>query len=143
MAGQLIRDARDAREFALPAVLFHDDAETLLQVPGQGIAVDGARRLHPAIDRMLMQRPPFAVPLRPGRIEDHAMGMKLRIVVPAGAVLKQGGGNVGRQHLDLAVPVTNTGPGEVPQHRLFQRRSRRIVMRLFDLRTQLGIGYSP
>ena len=98
------------------------------------IAVDCPRRLHPGVDRVLMQRPVLAVPVCPGGIEDHAMGMKLRIVVPAGAMLEHRGRYISRQHLDIAVPVTDTGIPAMSQHRLFQRYPRRIVMRLFDLR---------
>ena len=106
-----------------------------MQAPGQGIAVDRSRRLHPAVDRVLMQRPVLAVPVCPGGIEDHAVGMKLRVVVPAGSMLEHRGGYIGRQHLDIAVPVTDAGIGAMPQHRFLQRYPSRIVMRLLDLRT--------
>ena len=126
--------ACDARELSILPILFHADAEALLQAPGHYVAVDRSRRLHPCVDRVLMQRPVLAVPVCPGGIEDHTMGMKLRIVVPAGAMLEHRGGYIGRQHLDIAVPVTDAGIGAMAQHRFFQRYPSRIVMRLLDLR---------
>ena len=80
--------ACDTRELSILPILFDADAETLLEAPGQRIAVDRSRRLHPGIDRVLMQRPVLAVPVCPGRIEDHAMGVKLGVVVPAGSMLE-------------------------------------------------------
>ena len=143
VSDQVVRYPRDPRELSLLAVLFHADAEALLQAPGQGIAVDCPRRLHPGVDRVLMQRPVLAVPVCTGGIENHTMSMKLRIVVPAGAMLEHRGGYVSRQDLDIAVPVTDAGIGAMAQHRLLQRHTRRIVMSLLDLRTQLGIGDGP
>ena len=64
------------------------DAEAVLQAPGHCIAVDRSCRLHPGVDRVLMQRPELAVPVCPGGIEDHAVGMQLRVVVPAGSMLE-------------------------------------------------------
>ena len=90
-----------------------------------------------------MQRPVLAVPVCAGGIENHTMSMKLRIVVPAGAMLEHRGGYVSRQDLDIAVPVTDAGIGAMAQHRLLQRYPSRIVMRPLDLRTQLGIGDRP
>ena len=114
-----------------------------MQAPGECIAVDRPRRLHPAVDRVLVQRPVLAVPVCPGSIEDHAMGMKLGVVVPAGAMLEHRGGYVSRQDLDIAVPVTDAGIPAMAQHRLFQCYTRRIVMCLLDLRTQPGVGDRP
>ena len=90
-----------------------------------------------------MQRPVLAVPVCPGGIEDHAVGMQLRVVVPAGAMLEHRRRDIGGQHLDLAVPVTDTGIGAMAQHCFLQRYPSRIVMRPLDLRTQLGIGDGP
>ena len=114
-----------------------------MQAPGECIAVDCPRRLHPGVDRVLVQRPVLAAPVGPGGIEDHAVGMQLRVVVPAGAMLEHRRRDIGRQHLDLAVPVTDTGIGAMAQHRLLQCYTRGIVMRPLDLRTQLGIGDRP
>ena len=104
-----------------------------MQAPRQRIAVDGPRRLHPGVDRVLMQRPVLAVPVCPGGIEDHAVGVKLGVVIPAGAVLEHRCRDIGRQHLDPAVPITDAGVGAMAQHRLFQRYASRIVMRVLDL----------
>ena len=143
MSDQVLGHACDTGELSILAVLFHADAEALLQAPGQGIAVNRPRRLHPGVDRVLMQRPELAVPVGPGGIEDHAVGMQLRVVVPAGSMLEHRGCDIGGQHLDIAVPVADAGIGAMAQHRFFQRYTRRIVMRPLDLRSQLGIGDCP
>ena len=143
MSDQVPGHACDTRELSIFAVLFHADPKALLKGPGQGIAVDRSRRLHPGVDRVLMQRPVLAVPVGPGGIENHAVSMKLRVVVPAGSMLEHRCGYIGGQHLDPAVPVTDTGIPAMAQHRLFQRYARRIVMRLFDLSTQPGVGNRP
>ena len=113
---QVLGHACDARELSILPILFHADAEALLEAPGHGIAVDRSRRLHPGVDRVLVQRPVLAVPVCPGGIEDHAVGMQLRVVVPAGSMLEHRGGYIGGKHLDLAVPVTDTGIGAMPEH---------------------------
>ena len=143
MSDQIFGHACDPRELSILAVLFHADAEALLQAPGQGIAVDCPRRLHPGVDRVLMQRPVLAVPVCTGGIEDHAVGMKLGVVVPAGSMLEHRRRYIGRQHLDIAIPVTDAGIGAMAQHRFFQCYTRGIVMRLLDLRTQPGVGDRP
>ena len=143
VSDQVLGHACDPRELSILAILFHADAEAFLQAPSERIAVDRSRRLHPGVDRVLMQRPVLAVPVCPGSIEDHTVGMKLRVVVPAGAMLKHRCRDIGRQHFDLAVPVTDTGIGAMPQHRLFQRYASRIVMRPLDFRTQVWVGDSP
>ena len=133
VSDQVPGHACDTRELSILAVLFHADAETILQAPGECIAVNRPRRLHPGVDRVLMQRPALAVPVCPGGIEDHAVGMQLRVVIPAGAVLEHRCRDIGRQHFDLAVPVTDTGIGAMPQHCFLQRYASRIVMRPLDL----------
>ena len=130
---QVFGHACDTRELSILPVLFHADAEALLQAPGECIAVDCPRRLHPSVDRVLVKRPVLAVPVCPGRIEDHAVGVKLGVVVPAGAMLEHCRRDIGRQHLDIAVPVTDAGIGAMAQHRFFQRYPSRIVMRVLDL----------
>ena len=143
VSDQVLGHACDTRELSILAVLFHADAEALLQAPGKCIAVGRSRRLHPGVDRVLVQRPVLAVPVCPGRIEDHAVGMQLRVVIPAGAMLEHRRRYIGRQHFDLAVPVTDTGIGAMTQHCLLQRYPSSIVMRPLDLRSQLGIGDRP
>ena len=133
VSDQVLGHACNTRELSILAVLFHADAETILQAPGECIAVNRPRRLHPGVDRVLMQRPVLAVPVCPGGIEDHAVGMQLGVVIPAGAVLEHRCRDIGRQHFDLAVPVTDTGIGAMPQHRFLQRYASRIVMRVLDL----------
>ena len=135
--------ACDARELSILPILFDADAETLLEAPCHGIAVDRSRRLHPGVDRVLVQCPVLAVPVCPGGIEDHTVGMKLRVVVPAGSMLEHRRCYIGGKHLDLAVPVTDTGIGAMPQHCFLQRYPSRIVMRPLDLRTQFRIGDRP
>ena len=90
-----------------------------------------------------MQRPVLAVPVCPGGIEDHAVGMQLRVIVAAGSMLEHRHCDIGGKYFDPAIPVTDAGIGAMAQHRLFQRYPGRIVMRLFDLRTQIGVGDSP
>ena len=147
MAGQVFRHPRDAGELSVLAVLFHAEAEALLQVPGQGIAVEGAGRLHPGIDRMLVQRPVLAVGMGPGGIEDDAMGMQLGIVVPARAVLEHRARDIGRQHLDLAVPVARGLRMRVkPQWRITvsSRAARAASLWARSIsRPQFGIGDRP
>ena len=143
MSDQVLGHACDPRELSILPILFDADAETLLEAPCHGIAVDRSRRLHPGVDRVLVQCPVLAVPVCPGGIEDHAVGMKLRVVVPAGSMLEHRRRYIGGQHLDPAVPVTDAGIGAMPQHCLLQRYPSRIVMRPLDLRTQLGIGDRP
>ena len=140
---EVFRHACDPGELPVPAVLLQGETEALLKVPGEGIAVDRARRFHPTIDRVLMERPPLAVLVRPGGIEDHAVGVKLRVVVPAGAVLEHRRHEIRRQNLNLPAAVADAGPGTVPEHRLFQRHPRGIVVGLLDLTAQLGIGDGP
>ena len=120
MSDQIFGHACDTRELSILPILFHADAEALLEAPGQRIAVDRSRCLHPGVDRVLMQRPVLAVPVCPGGIEDHAVGMKLRVVVPAGSMLEHRGGYIGRQHPDLAVPVTDAGIPAMTQYRLLK-----------------------
>ena len=143
MSDQIVGQACDARELSILPVLFHADAEAFLQAPGEGIAVGRSRRLHPGVDRVLMQRSVLAVPVGPGGIEDHAVGMQLGVVVPAGAMLEHRCRDIGGQHFDPAVPVTNAGIGAMAQHRLFQRYADGIVMSLLYLRTQVGVGDRP
>ena len=133
MSGQILGQACDTRELSILAVLFHADAEAFLQAPGQRIAIDRSRRLHPGVDRVLVKRPVLAVPVCPGGIEDHAVGVKLGVVVPAGAMLEHCRRDIGGKHFDLAVPVTDAGIGAMAQHRFFQRYPSCIVVRVLDL----------
>ena len=63
-------------------------SEALAKVRGERVAVDGAGSLGPAVDRVLVHGAPLAVLVGAGHIEDDAVGMKLRVVLPAGAVLE-------------------------------------------------------
>ena len=133
VSDQVLGHACDPRELSILAILFHADAEAFLQAPSERIAVDRSRRLHPGVDRVLMQRPVLAVPVCPGGIEDHAVGMQLGVVVAAGAMLEHRRRYIGGQHLDIAVPVTDTGIGAMAHHGFLQRYASRIVMRVLDL----------
>ena len=143
VCGKVFRNPYDARELSLPAVLLHADTEAPVQVPGEGIAVDRARRLDPAVDRVLMQGTPLAVLMGPGCVEDQAVGVELRVVVAAGAVLEHGRGHIGGQRLDRTVRVADAGVAAVAEDRLFQRHTRRVVVGLLDLAAQAGIGDGP
>ena len=140
---KVFRDTYDPGELPVPAILLHGDTEVLLKVPGERIAVGRARRLHPSVNRVLMKRPPLPVLMRPRRVEDHAVGMQLRVVVAAGAVLEHGHRDVGRQHLDLPFAVADSRPPAMAEHRLLQRHTGRIVMRLLYPVSQLRIGDGP
>ena len=69
--------------------------------------------------------------------------MKLRVVLPAGAVLEHRHGDVGGQDPDPPLPVPDPRIGAVAEHRLFQRHPRGVVVRLLDLTTQIRIGEGP
>ena len=134
--------ARNAGELIVLAVLLHVNAKPVPQVPRQGIAVDRPCRLHPGIDRVLVQRPVLAVPVRSRGIEDCAMGMKLRIVLAARAMLEHRAHDV-RRHDPGSVSFLKPRPGAIPQHRLCQCGTGCVIVRALDLRTQLRIGNSP
>ena len=68
------------------------------------------------------------------------MGVELRVVVAAGAVLEHGRHEVGGQHVDLSVAIADAGAGAMAEHRLLQRHPGRVVVRLLDPGPQLGIG---
>ena len=69
--------------------------------------------------------------------------MELRVVLPAGAVLEHRHRDIGRQDLDMSLLVPDPRIGAVAEHGLFQRHPGRVVVRLLDLTTQLGIGDGP
>ena len=69
--------------------------------------------------------------------------MELWVVVPAGAVLEHGRGDIGGQHLDLPIAVADAGPAAMTEHRLFQGYARRVVVGLPDPTAQLRIGDGP
>ena len=104
-----------------------------MEVPGERIAVDSTGCLGPAVDRVLVHSPPLAVLVRHGRVEDQAVGMKLRVVVAAGAVLEHSRHEVGPQHVDLSVTVADAGPGAMAEYRLLQRHARGVVVGPLDL----------
>ena len=134
--------ARDAGELIVLAVLLHVNAKPVPQVPRQGIAVDRPCRLHPGIDRVLVQRPVSAVPVRSCGIEDRAMGMKLRVVLAAGSMLEHRPHDV-RRHDPGSVSFLKPRPGAIPQHRPCQCGTGGVVVRALNFRTQLRIGDSP
>ena len=140
---QVLRHALDTGKPAVWTVLLHLHAEALAEVPGERIAVDRPRGLGPAVDRVLVHRPPLAVLVRPRGIEDDAVGMELRVVLPAGAVLEHRHGDVGGEHPDPPLLVPDPRIGAVAEHGLFQRHPGGIVVRLLDLATQRRIGDGP
>ena len=70
------------------------------------------------------------------------MGMKLRVVLAAGAMLEHRAHDV-RRHDPGSISFLKPRPGAIPQHRLGQCGTGCVVMRALDLRTQLRIGDSP
>ena len=140
---QVLRHAAHAGEPVVGTVLLHRHAEALAEVPGQGIAVDGACSLGPAVDRVLVHGPPLAVLAGAGCIEDDAVGMKLRVVLPAGAVLEHRHRDVGRQDPDAPLPVPDPRIRAVAEHRLFQRQAGGVVVGFLDPEPKRGIGDGP
>ena len=140
---QVLRHADDAGEPGIGTVLLDRHAEALAEVPGQGVAVDGARSLGPAVDRVLVHGPPLAVLTGAGRVEDDAVGMKLRVVLPAGAVLEHRHRDIGRQDPDLPLPVPDPRIRAVAEHRLFQRHPGGVVVRFLDPGPKRRIGDGP
>ena len=140
---QVLRHALDAGESAIGTVLLHRHAEALAEVPGQGVAVDGARSLGPAVDRVLVHGPPLTVLAGAGRVEDDAVGMKLRVVLPAGAVLEHRHRDIGRQDPDLSLPVPDPRIRAVAEHGLHQRHPGGVVVRFLDPGPKRGIGDGP
>ena len=129
---QVLRHALDTGECAIGTVLLHRHAEALAEVPGQGIAVNRARGLGPAVGRVLVHGPPLAVLAGAGRVEDDAVGVELRVVLPAGAVLEHRYWDIGGQDPYPPLPVTDPGIGAVAEHRLFQRHAGGVVVRVLD-----------
>ena len=68
--------------------------------------------------------------------------MKLRVVVPARAVLEHRAHDVGRHHPGPAA-FLNPRPGAIAQHCLLKGYPSRIVMRPLDAGPQSGVRYGP
>ena len=140
---EVLGHAGDAGELPVAAVALDANAQVPVQVPGERVAVDGAGGLDPAVDRMLVHGAPLAVLVGAGGVEDDAVGVELRVVVAAGAVLEHGRHEVGGQHVDLSVAIADAGAGAMAEHRFLQRHPGRVVVRLLDPAPQLGIGDGP
>ena len=112
LVDELVRQpVRDLREGPFAAVLFHPDADSLLQVPRESSAVERPRRLLPPVDRLHVKRPELSVRVRLGDVEDRAVGMQLRIVRARRSVLEDRAADVCRHDLDDAVLVPDPGVG--------------------------------
>jgi len=111
------RSQRRGLELPGPAILLYRQTELPLKIPGQRITVDRARRLDPAVDRALVHGPPPAVVPGLDRVEDHAVGVKLRVVVAAAAVLEHRRHEIRRQNPNLPIAVANAGEAAMAEHR--------------------------
>ena len=142
LGDEALRNARDAGERLVLPVPFHPDPEPLLQVPGQGVPVGRAGRLVPAEDRRLVERSGLAV-LVLGDVEDEAVGVELRVVVPARSVLEHRPRDLGTHQLDVPALGPCPSPAAVLAHDLVESRPAGIVVRLRDLLAQLLSGDRP
>ena len=90
-----------------------------------------------------MERPPFAIVMGAGDIEDHAVGVKVGIVGAGRPMLKHRGHDVGGKNLDLAVLVTNSGVAAEFPDGVFERGADRVVVGPFDLAAKLVGRHCP
>ena len=113
-----------------------------MQVPGKMGAEDRAGRLLPAVDRVLVVRPPLPVFTGFGEVEDRRVDVELRVVLAAGAV-DEGGAHQVRRHWPCRTVLADTGITAMAEHRVFQRCARGIDGHALDLRTHLRLGDGP
>ena len=95
------RHARDAGELTVLAVLLHLEPEPA-KAECEVVAVSRPRRHLPPVEGVLVQRAVLPVEVRPRRIHDRAVGVQLRIVRSARAVLKECRDEVGGDDGELA-----------------------------------------
>ena len=139
---EVVRHARDAGELIGGAVLLHPDAQPLLQLPRQVRAEHRPGRLLPAVDRVLVMGTPLAVLVRPGHVENRAVDVKLRVVLPARAV-DEGGAHQVRLGGPAHAALLDARIAAMPEHRVFQRRPRRGRRHRLDLQAHLRLGDGP
>ena len=130
---QPLGNAGDPRVGVLLAVHLHLDAEPFAQEPGDLGAVDRAGGLLPAIERAAMDRAVAAVVMRPGDVQDHAMGVEVGIARAGRAMLEERRHEVGRDDPDVAVPVADPGVAAMLPDGVGERRAHRVVVRVLDL----------
>ena len=135
---QFLRGLPDAGVLPLLSVHLHRDAEPRAQQPGELGPVHRAGRLLPGEQRMPVQRAPLPVMVGAGDVEDHAVGVEMRVVRPCRAVPEQRRREVGGDRLDRPFPVADPGIRAVPEHDVLQRHSHRVVMGLLDPFTEIG-----
>ena len=93
--------AHDAGERPVLAVLLHLEPEPA-KTEREVVAVSRPRRHLPPVEGVLVQRAVLPVEVRPRHIHDRAVGVQLRVVRSARAVLKEGGDEVGGDDGELA-----------------------------------------
>ena len=139
---QVLRHPLDAGELRVGTVLLHPDAQVLLKLPGHVGAEQRAGRLLPAVDRVLVMRPPLAVLAGAREIEDRAVDVELRVVLPAGAVDEGGAQQVGL-HRPGHPLLSHTGVAAMLQHRVFEGRPCRGHRHRLDALAHRGFGDGP
>ena len=139
---QVLRHPVDPGELAVGTVLLHAQAEILLKIPGEVCPEQRTGRLLPAVDRVLVVRPPLAVFARPRKVEYRAMHMKLGVVLAAGAVDEGGAHQLRFYGTDDAV-LTDTRVAAILQHRVFERRAGGGYSYCLDPLTHVGLGDGP
>ena len=113
----------------------HADPEACSQMPGKTAAVDRTGCFSPAVERVLVQRPEFAVLVGAGDVQDGAVGMQVRVAGAALTVLPHPRYDVGEHHF-LTVSAM-TGGGAVTPHGELERVSGRIVVGALDVGAEL------
>ena len=138
---EVFGDTGDPHEFVVVAVALHLQVEPFLEVPGKGVAVDGAAGADPLVGRALVVAAPLAIVVGAHEIEDDAVGVELRIVVAAGVVGEGDAEDVAGENLLAALAAA--GVGAVLLRDGFERPSNRVVVTGFDLGAQFRIGDRP
>ena len=85
---ELLGHGGDAGEFVVRTVLFHADAEAVLQVPCESRPVPGAHRFGPHEGRVLMVGAVFSVVAGARDVEAHDVGVEMRFLLAVFAVLE-------------------------------------------------------
>ena len=123
------------------AVAFELELESLLKVPREGVAVDRAAGADPLVGRALVVGAPYAVVVGAYEIEDHAVGVKLGIVVAAGVVVEGDAEDVSGE--DFLSALAAAGVRAVLVGDGLERPAYGVAMAGFDLLAELRIGERP
>ena len=137
------RRALDPGVLPLVSVDLHPDAEAVPQEPRELRPVGGAGGLLPGEQRVSVERPPLAVVMGPGEVEDHAVGMKVGVVGACRPVLEEGAHDVGRNDLHAAPVLADPGVAAVGADDVRERDPDRVVVGFLDFRPEIGRGDGP